>query len=173
MYLTDSKTGEVAAPYKCPKFQKGDEKCVFKCIRWFNKKQPLLDVDGIKFINSMQYECKTHSKLCELSSNKCKLSSNTKCSISSHKIGDFRITQSFLDLVSTHHEKTDDFNVKVNLHLNFVKKIKKKTYKAVKFILIKPWHLFIIIIQVFGLINVKKFVMNIQNYLIQMTFTFY
>ena len=74
LYLKDSDTGQIATPYRCPKFQKNDNDCIFKCVRWKHLSKPLLDVDGIKFINNMQYYCETHDCTCSVASNNCILS---------------------------------------------------------------------------------------------------
>lgn len=111
MYLKQKKNEKVASPSKCCLHKKGDENCIFKFTKWVPLAHPVMDTDGIHFLNTIQWKCETHDKTVNLSGNTCKLAENTQFSMESHKIGEYRITQNFLDIVSEQHQNQLDFNI--------------------------------------------------------------
>ena len=109
-YLTDDKQHDlVATPTKCPHYN--NKPCSLKTSRWKSLVHPVLDNQGIYFVQNIQWHCETHDKLCSLGANTCKLPKNSTTTIKCHKIGDYRITDDFLQTVSLFHQQTANFDV--------------------------------------------------------------
>ena len=70
-----------------------------------------MDADGIFYIFSARWTCTTHKTSCLLSSNSCKLPSNSKLSVKYNKIGNYGITQTFLDIVGENYRHESEFNI--------------------------------------------------------------